>query len=103
MHTGQRKSLQLPENEQYDSLSHHLISGKLFQDRNKLDYINFAINFAEDYQPRLNTKIDNSVNHVFKTMTVADLKTLHTIWERKCLLAMSGKNLQLDGFLLKTS
>ena len=36
-------------------------------------------------------------------MTVADLKTLLTIWERKCLLAMSGKNLQLDGFLLKTS
>ena len=53
----------------------------------------------------LNTKIDFTIYHVFKSMTVQELKTLHTVCELErtqllTTLAMSVKNPQLPGFLL---
>ena len=52
-----------------------------------------------------NTKIDFTMNHVFKSMTVQELNTLHTVCELErtqllTILAMSVKNPQLAGFLL---
>ena len=54
------------------------------------------------------TKKDYSINHAFKTMSVAQLTTLHTVCEVErtqflTILAMSGKNPQLAGFLLTQS
>ena len=34
-----------------------------------------------DYEEHTNTKNDYSINHVFKTITVAELNTLHTVFE----------------------
>ena len=34
-----------------------------------------------DYEEQINTKNDYSINHVFKTITVAELNTLHTVCE----------------------
>ena len=34
-----------------------------------------------EYEAHINTNIDYSINHVFKTMSVAELNTLHTICE----------------------
>ena len=53
----------------------------------------------------INTNIDFTINHVFKSMTVQELNTLHTICELErtqllTILAMSVKNPQLAGFLL---
>ena len=63
-------------------------------------------NFATiDYDAHINTKIDYTIDHVFRSMTVQELNTLHTFCEleRKQLLtklAMSVQNPQLAGFLL---
>ena len=56
-----------------------------------------------DYDAHINTKIDFTINHVFKSMTVQELNTLHTICELErtqllTILAMSVKNPQLAGF-----
>ena len=50
-------------------------------------------------------KNDFTINHVFKSMTVQELNTLHTVCELKrtqllTILAMSVTNPQLAGFLL---
>ena len=52
----------------------------------------------------INTKIDYTINHVFRSMTVQQLNTLHTICELArnqllTILAMSVRNPQLAGFL----
>ena len=68
--------------------------------------LNVSNNFATiDYGARINTKMDYTINHVFRSMTVQELNTLHTICELErnqllTILAMSVQNLQLDGFLL---
>ena len=68
--------------------------------------MNISNNFATlDYDAHINTKIDFTINHVFKSMTVQELNTLHTICELErtqllTILAMSVKNPQLAGFLL---
>ena len=86
------------------------ISGKIQFDTSNQKYIfpalNVSNNFATlDYDAHINTKIAFTINHVFKSMTVQELNTLHTVCEleRKQLLtilAMSVKNPQLAGFLL---
>ena len=66
--------------------------------------LNVSNNFATlDYNAHINTKIDFTTNHVFISMTVQELYTLHTVCgiERTqwlTILAMSVKNPQLAGF-----
>ena len=53
----------------------------------------------------MNTKIDHTNNHVFRSKTVQELITFHTICELErnqllTKLAMSVQNPQLAGFLL---
>ena len=108
MHTGKPNALQLPQNEQYNQLTTQLISGKLIHTQDKFLFpaLNSSNNFATiDYEAHINTKIDYSINHVFKSMPVAEPNTLHTICEVErtqllTILAMSVKNPQLAGFLL---
>ena len=58
-----------------------------------------------DYDAHKNTKIDNTINHNFRSMTVQELNTLHTICGLEgnhflTKLAMSVQNPQLAGFHL---
>ena len=86
------------------------ISGKIQFDTSNKKYIfpalNVSNNFATlDYDAHINTKSDFTINHVFKPMTVQELKTLHTLCELErtqllTILAMSVKNPQLAGSLL---
>ena len=68
--------------------------------------INVSNNFATlDYDAHISTKIDFTINQVFKSLTVQELNTLHTVCELErtqllTILAMSVKNPQLAGFLL---
>ena len=108
MHTGKRCHLQLPEDEQFTKLSTQLTSGNLVHNQNKLLFpaLNSSNNFATiNFEANKNTKIGNSFNQVFKTMSVAEINTIHTICgvEKTQLLtifAMSVKNPQLAGFVL---
>ena len=86
------------------------ISGRIQFDTSNQKYIfpalNVSNNFATlDYDAHIHTKIDFTINHVFKSKTVQELNTLHTICELErtqllTILAMSVKNPQLAGFLL---
>ena len=101
MNTGQPKP---------HSIKDQNISGKTQFDNSNQKYIvpalNISNNFATiDYDAQINTKIDFTINHVFKSMTVQELNTLHTVCELErtqllTILAMSVKNTQLAGFLL---
>ena len=101
MNTGQPKPR---------SLLDQNIGGKRQFDNSNKKYIFPAIkipnNFATiDYDAHINTKIDFRKNHVFKSMTVQELNTLHTVCELErtqllTILAMSVKNPHLAGFLL---
>ena len=92
------------------SIIDQTISGNIKSDDSNKRYIfpalNISNNFATlDYDAHINTKIDFTINHVFKSMTVQELNTLHAICELErtqllTILAMSVKNPQLDGFLL---
>ena len=92
------------------SIIDQTISGNIkYDDSNKryiLPALNISNNFATlDYDAHIITKIDFTINHVFKSMTVQELNTLHTICELErtqllTILAMSVKNPQLAGFLL---
>ena len=86
------------------------ISGKIQFDTSNQKYIfpalNVSNNFATlDYDAHINAKNDFTLNHVFNSMTVKELNTLHTVCELErtqllTILAMSVKNPQLPGFLL---
>ena len=100
MHTGQPNPQTIINNH---------ISGKVvLDDSNNFIFpaLNVSNNFATiEFEALINTKIDYTVNHVFPSMTVQELNTLHTVCEleRKQLLtklAMSVQNPQLAGFLL---
>ena len=61
-----------------------------------------------DYEAHIHNKRDYFNNHVFNTMSDAELNTLHTICDIErtqlsTLFAMSVKNPQLAGFLLTQS
>ena len=104
MHTGQPNP---------HSMIDEYISGKIVLDASNKKFIfpalNVSNNFATiDYDAQINTKIDNTINHVFRSMTVQELNTLHTICELErnqllTILAMSVQNPQLAGFLLTGS
>ena len=101
MHTGQP----IPQSKIIE-----YISGKkeLDNSNNKFVFpaLNVSNNFATiDYDAHINTKIDYTINRVFRSMTVQELNTLHTVCklERNQLLttlAMSVQNPQHAGFLL---
>ena len=62
------------------------ISGRIRFDTSNQKYIfpalNVSDNFATlDYDAHINTKIDFTINHVFKSMTVQEINTLHTVCE----------------------
>ena len=86
------------------------ISGRIQFDTSKKKYIfpalNVSINFATlENDAHINTKNDFTINHVFKSMTVQELNTLHTVCELErtqllTILAMSVRNPQLTGSLL---
>ena len=91
------------------SVINEYISGKLVLDPHKNQYVFPALsvsnNFATIDCPHTYTKIDYTVNHVFRSMTVQKVNTLYTIreLERNQLLtklAMSVQKPQLAGFLL---
>ena len=60
--------------------------------------LNVSNNFAtSDVNEHINTKIDYTMNHVFRSLTVQELNTLHTVCELKrkqllTILAMSVQN-----------
>ena len=101
MHTGQ-------PNPHY--MIDEYISGKIVLDTSNNKFIFPALNVSNifatiDYDAHKNTKIDYTINHVFRSMTVQELNTLHTICELErnqllTILAMSVQNPQLAGFLL---
>ena len=68
--------------------------------------MNVSNNFATiDYDAHINTKIHYTIIHVFRSMTVQEQNTLHTVCELErnhllTLLAMSVQNPQLAVFLL---
>ena len=75
MHTGQPIA---------QSIINEYISGKIVLDSTTKHYVfpalNVSNNFATiDYDAHFNTKIDYTINHVFRSMTVKELNTLHTI------------------------
>ena len=99
MHTGQPNP---------HSMIDEYISGKIVLDTSNNKFIfpalNVSNNFATiDYDAHINTKIDYTINHVFRSMTVQNLNTLHTICELErnqllTILAMSVQSPQLAGF-----
>ena len=59
----------------------------------------FAIIDYDTYDAHIITKIDFTINHEFRSMTVQELDTLHTICDIECnqpltILAMSVQNPQ---------
>ena len=101
MHTGQP----IPQ-----SMINEYISGKIVLNHSNNKFIFPAIkvsnHFAtKDYDAQINTKIDYTINHVFRSMTVQELYILHTVCELErnqllTILAMSVQNPQLAGCLL---
>ena len=62
------------------------VSGKIVLDTSNNKFVfpalNVSNNFATiDYDAHINTKIEYTINHVFRSMPVQELKTLHTICE----------------------
>ena len=92
------------------SMIDECISVKIVLDNSNNNFVfpalNVSNNFATfDYDAHINTKIANTINHVFCSMTVQELNTLHTICELErnqflTILAMSVQKPQLAGFLL---
>ena len=101
MHTGQPNPT---------SIINEYISSKIVLNNSNNKYVfaalNVSNNFATiDYDAHINTKIDYTINHVFRSTTVQELNTLHTVCELErnqfvTILAMSVQNPQLAGFLL---
>ena len=77
MHTGQPNT---------QSMNNEYISGKIILDISNNIFVFPALyvsnNFATlDYDAHINTKLDYTINHVFRSMTVQEFNTLHTVCE----------------------
>ena len=77
MHTGQPNP---------SSMINENISGKIVFNNSKNKYVFPALNVSNncatiDYDAHINTKIDYTINHVFRSMTVQELNTLQTVCE----------------------
>ena len=91
-------------------MNKEFISGKNVLDNSNNKFIlpalNVSNNFATiDYGAHINTKIDYTINYVFRSMTVQEINTFHTVCELErnkllTILAMSVQNPQLAGFRL---
>ena len=92
------------------SMINDYISGKIVLENSNDKFIFPALNVSNTfvtivYDAHINTKIDYTINRVFRSMTVQELNTLHTVCELErnqllTILAMSVQNPQLVGFLL---
>ena len=97
MHTGQPNP---------SSIINKYFSGKIVLNNFSNKYVFPALNVSNiDYDAHINTKIDYTIIHVFRSMTVQELNTLHNVCELErnqllTILAMSVQNPQLDCFLL---
>ena len=101
MHTGQPHP---------HSMIDEYISGKILSDNSNNKFVFPALNVSNifatiDYDAHINDKIDYTINHVFRSMTVQELVTLQTICESErnqllTILAMSVQNPPLAGFPL---
>ena len=86
------------------------ISGEIVLENSNNQFLfhalNVSNNFAKiDYDAQTNIKIDYTMYHVFRSLTVQELNTLHTVCELErnqllAILAMSVQNPELAGFLL---
>ena len=87
------------------------ISGEIVLDNSKNKFVFLALNVSNNFatidynEAHMNMKIDYTINHDFRSMTVQDLNTLNTICEQErnqllTIPAMSVQNPQLAGFLL---
>ena len=100
MHTGQPNP---------HSIIDEYISGKIVIDNSITKFVfpalNVSNNFATiEYDAHMNTKTDYTINNVFRSTTVQEPNTLHTICELErnqllTILAISVQNPQLAGFL----
>ena len=77
MHTGQPNP---------SSKINEYISGKIVLNNSNNKYVfpalNVSNNFAtRDYDAHINTKTDYIINHLFRSMTVQEVNTLHTVCE----------------------
>ena len=75
MHTGQPNP---------KSIINEFLSGNIVLDNSNNKFIFLALNVSNnfatlDYDARINTKIDYAINHVFRSMTVQKINTLHTV------------------------
>ena len=85
-------------------------SGKIVIDNSNNNIIFPALNVSNisattDYDDHINTKIDYTINLVFRSMTVQELNTLHTVCELErnhflTIVAMSVQNPQIAGVVL---
>ena len=101
MHTGQPNP---------HSMVNEYIFGRIVIDNSNNNFVfpalNVSNNFATiDYDAHINTKIDYTINHVFRSMSEQEPNTLHTKCELErnqllTILAMSVQNPKLAGFLL---
>ena len=101
MHTGQPNP---------HSMIDEYISGKIVLNTSNNKFVfpalNVSNNFATiDYDAHINTKIDDTINDVFRSMSVQKLNTLHTICELErnqllTTLQMSKQNPQFASFHL---
>ena len=77
MHTGQPSP---------SSIINEYISGKIVLNNSNNKCVLPALNVFNsfttiDYDAHIYTKIDYNINHVFRSMTVQELNTLHTVCE----------------------
>ena len=101
MHTGQPNP---------QSIINKYISGKIVMNNSNNNFMFAALNASNKfatiyYDAHINTKIDNTINHVFRSMTVKELNTPHTDCKLErnqflTILAMSMQNPHFAGFLL---
>ena len=99
MHTGQPNP---------QSIINEYISGEIVLDYSNNKFIIPALNVSNNLKnndAHIITKIDHTINHVFRSMTVQELNTFHTVCELErnhllAILAMSVQNPQLAGFFL---
>ena len=107
MNTGNINPFVADEN---SSLIQNSMSSTLFfefvKSINYFPPLNGSNNFRTvDYDAHINTKIDYSFDHVFKSMTLHELNKLHRICELErtqllIVLAKSSQNHKLAGYLL---
>ena len=85
-------------------------SGKIILDNSSNKFIFPALNVSNtfatiDYDAHINTKIEFTINHVFRSMTVQEINTLHTVCDLErnhdlTILARSVQSPQVARFLL---